>query len=90
MSPKKAAAVPAAPTPTTTATAAATTATAAAAAATTAAPPASGSPGAAELWTEKYRPKTRKDIIGNPGLADKLFTWLQKWFGHRHAAMREP
>lgn len=86
MSPKKAAAAPAAkpvaaaptaPTPT------------AAPAPTTTALPASGSPAATELWTEKYRPRTRKDLIGNPGLADKLFTWLQKWFRHRRILMVE-
>jgi replication factor C subunit 1 len=29
-----------------------------------------------ELWTEKYRPKTASEIIGNTGQVEKLMKWL--------------
>jgi hypothetical protein len=32
-----------------------------------------------DLWTEKYRPRTRKDLIGNPGLVDRMHQWLTSW-----------
>ncbi|KAI8900817.1 replication factor RFC1 C terminal domain-containing protein [Globomyces pollinis-pini] len=32
-----------------------------------------------ELWTEKYKPKTYDDVIGNRTLIDKLGLWLRSW-----------
>ena len=34
----------------------------------------------AELWSEKYRPRTRKDLIGNQSHVDKMFQFLTTWF----------
>jgi replication factor C subunit 1 len=31
------------------------------------------------LWTEKYRPKTYIDVIGNKGNVEKLGKWLRDW-----------
>ena len=28
------------------------------------------------LWTDKYRPKSLKDIVGNKGHVDKIMHWL--------------
>jgi replication factor C subunit 1 len=30
-----------------------------------------------QLWTEKYRPTSVKEIVGNPGAIKELITWLQ-------------
>jgi replication factor C subunit 1 len=35
-----------------------------------------------QLWTEKYAPKSVKDVIGNKGLVEKLQRWLHDWFFH--------
>jgi replication factor C subunit 1 len=32
-----------------------------------------------ELWTDKYAPKIRSDIVGNPGVVEKLRNWLKDW-----------
>ena len=44
-----------------------------------AAAPSLEAPAGTQLWTEKYRPRTRKDLIGNPGIADRIFSWLETW-----------
>jgi replication factor C subunit 1 len=40
------------------------------------------------LWTEKYAPRTVKEIIGNKGVIDKLREWIKSWddvviYGHK-------
>ncbi|KAI8142314.1 replication factor RFC1 C terminal domain-containing protein [Fennellomyces sp. T-0311] len=35
--------------------------------------------GQTELWTDKYRPKTLKDIVGNKELVRKISVWLEGW-----------
>ncbi|KAI9190770.1 replication factor RFC1 C terminal domain-containing protein, partial [Polychytrium aggregatum] len=37
----------------------------------------------AELWTEKYRPRTINELVGNPGLVQKLARWLRGWDEYR-------
>ena len=32
-----------------------------------------------EMWTEKYRPKSINDLIGNAGVIDNLYEWLKDW-----------
>lgn len=32
-----------------------------------------------EDWTEKYRPKTLKDVVGNPSAANELLAWARSW-----------
>ncbi len=32
-----------------------------------------------EDWTEKYRPKTLKDVIGNPSATNELIAWARSW-----------
>lgn len=32
------------------------------------------------LWTEKYRPTTIKEIIGNKELVRKISAWLEMWY----------
>jgi replication factor C subunit 1 len=32
-----------------------------------------------ELWTDKYKPKTYDEIIGNKPIIDKLALWLRLW-----------
>ena len=32
-----------------------------------------------ELWTDKYKPKTYDEIIGNKTIIDKLSLWLRLW-----------
>lgn len=32
-----------------------------------------------EDWTEKYRPKTLKDVIGNPSAINELLSWARSW-----------
>lgn len=39
-----------------------------------------------ELWTEKYRPKSYNEIIGNKAHVDKLVIWLKKWDPQRAPA----
>lgn len=41
------------------------------------------------LWTDKYAPKRLEDLVGNPGLAKQLQTWLQNWSpsGDKKAAL---
>jgi len=31
------------------------------------------------MWTERYRPRTVKDLVGNQGLVDQLYEWLKDW-----------
>jgi len=33
----------------------------------------------ADDWTEKYRPKTLIEIVGNPGAAEQIRKWAEKW-----------
>ncbi|CAO3599935.1 unnamed protein product [Absidia cylindrospora] len=35
------------------------------------------------LWTEKYKPKTTADIIGNKSIIGKLSSWLGDWQANR-------
>ncbi|ORZ24576.1 replication factor RFC1 C terminal domain-domain-containing protein [Absidia repens] len=35
------------------------------------------------LWTEKYKPKTSADIIGNKSIIGKLSSWLGDWQANR-------
>lgn len=43
-------------------------------------PPAKALPDPAHsLWTEKYKPKTSKDLVGNFNLVQKVNGWLQVW-----------
>ncbi|GLJ22249.1 hypothetical protein SUGI_0418410 [Cryptomeria japonica] len=35
--------------------------------------------GNTEIWTEKYRPKTPNDIIGNQSIVKQLHDWLAHW-----------
>lgn len=49
-------------------------------------PPAPRPPGAAgnsELWVDKYRPQTMKDLVANPKLAKDLEAWLSGWSAAR-------
>lgn len=32
------------------------------------------------LWTEKYRPTTIKEIVGNKELVRKISAWLEMWY----------
>lgn len=32
-----------------------------------------------QMLSDKYRPRSSKDIVGNPGLVKQLLTWLQNW-----------
>jgi replication factor C subunit 1 len=31
------------------------------------------------MWTEKYRPRSIRDLIGNSGVIDNLYNWLKDW-----------
>lgn len=31
------------------------------------------------MWTEKYKPRTTRDLVGNAGLIANLYTWLKDW-----------
>ncbi|EKE36933.1 hypothetical protein ENUP19_0122G0014 [Entamoeba nuttalli] len=31
------------------------------------------------IWTEKYRPQTKSDLIGNKNQIAKFYTWINKW-----------
>lgn len=35
--------------------------------------------GPTDLWTDRYKPKTVADIIGNPGVVSDLMKWLRGW-----------
>lgn len=37
------------------------------------------SPVADSLWTEKYRPRNRSEMIGNKKVVKKFFKWLKAW-----------
>jgi hypothetical protein len=32
-----------------------------------------------QLWTDKYKPKTYDEVIGNKALVQKLALWLNNW-----------
>jgi len=32
-----------------------------------------------EMWTERYKPETVYDLIGNAAVIDQLFEWLKDW-----------
>lgn len=32
-----------------------------------------------EMWTDLYKPKTIKDLVGNQGVVNSLYNWLQDW-----------
>lgn len=32
-----------------------------------------------EDWTEKYRPKTLKDVVGNPSATNEMLSWAKSW-----------
>jgi replication factor C subunit 1 len=32
-----------------------------------------------EMWTERYKPKTVYDLIGNKAVIDQLYEWLKDW-----------
>lgn len=32
-----------------------------------------------EMWTEKYKPKGFRDLIGNNGVIENLYNWLKDW-----------
>lgn len=44
-----------------------------------AAPPAPRRPTDGQLWTEKYRPRSLKEIVGNSEALVTLRTWIQTW-----------
>ena len=31
------------------------------------------------MWTDKYKPKSIRDLIGNGGAIDSLYNWLKDW-----------
>ena len=35
--------------------------------------------GESEMWTEKYKPRSIRDLIGNTGVIDNLYNWLKDW-----------
>ncbi|KAJ3189430.1 hypothetical protein HDU85_003060 [Gaertneriomyces sp. JEL0708] len=37
----------------------------------------------AQLWTDKYRPKSYAEVIGNKALIEKLASWLRNWDTYR-------
>jgi replication factor C subunit 1 len=41
--------------------------------------PASENANVAQLWTEKYRPKTLRDFCGNPNIIKDMQKWLSEW-----------
>eukprot|EP00656_Telonema_subtile_P008036 TRINITY_DN13771_c0_g3_i1.p1 TRINITY_DN13771_c0_g3~~TRINITY_DN13771_c0_g3_i1.p1 ORF type:complete len:744 (-),score=224.28 TRINITY_DN13771_c0_g3_i1:81-2312(-) len=47
--------------------------------AATAAAPRGNDTDSFSLWTDKYKPKTMKDLIGNQESIKKLHTWLSQW-----------
>jgi replication factor C subunit 1 len=32
-----------------------------------------------EMWTERYKPQTVYDLIGNTAVVDQLYEWLKDW-----------
>ena len=40
---------------------------------------ADGAEGDAALWTDRYRPKSFKDLVGNQGVISQLYEWLKDW-----------
>jgi replication factor C subunit 1 len=36
-----------------------------------------------QLWTDKYKPKTYAEVIGNKSLVEKLAKWLREWHKNR-------
>ncbi|KAI9034373.1 putative DNA replication factor C subunit Rfc1 [Hyaloraphidium curvatum] len=42
-------------------------------------PAAKKNDGSGMLWTDKYAPKSLDDLIGNPGIKEKLQKWLRTW-----------
>jgi len=35
--------------------------------------------GSSEMWTEKYKPKSVYDLVGNSAVVDQLYEWLKDW-----------
>ena len=40
---------------------------------------AKGSAPPSDMWTERYKPKTVYDLIGNKAVIDQLYEWLKDW-----------
>ncbi|KAJ3371044.1 hypothetical protein HDU91_005634 [Kappamyces sp. JEL0680] len=36
-----------------------------------------------QLWTDKYRPSSYDELIGNPGLVKNLASWLRNWSSNK-------
>ncbi|CDH56922.1 replication factor c subunit 1 [Lichtheimia corymbifera JMRC:FSU:9682] len=53
------------------------------------APATNGQPGNM-LWTEKYRPTTIKEIVGNKELVRKISAWLEMWDEYRQKNFKAP
>ncbi len=32
-----------------------------------------------EMWTERYKPRTIYELIGNNAVVDQLYEWLKDW-----------
>lgn len=32
-----------------------------------------------EMWTDRYKPQSVYDLIGNAAVIDQLFEWLKDW-----------
>lgn len=32
-----------------------------------------------EMWTERYKPRTIYELIGNTAVVDQLYEWLKDW-----------
>ncbi|KAJ3054745.1 hypothetical protein HK097_000916, partial [Rhizophlyctis rosea] len=41
------------------------------------------------LWTDKYKPTTYNDVIGNATLVKKLATWLKNWETRREGGFKQ-
>ncbi|KAJ3037351.1 hypothetical protein HDV00_001776 [Rhizophlyctis rosea] len=42
-----------------------------------------------QLWTDKYKPLSYKDVIGNEKLVKTLSTWLKNWETRRHEGFKQ-
>lgn len=31
------------------------------------------------MWTDRYKPKSFKDLVGNQGVVSQLYDWLKDW-----------
>ena len=47
-------------------------------------------PLSSQLWTDRYAPRSLKEVCGNKGQVEKLGLWLHDWSGSLQSGFKKP